>query len=333
MGRKTWSKWTPEVLTSFTTDYPTCEWEELLAKYPFTKMTMTAKASELGIKRLVGRPERYSKEDDKKIAELFESGVSDEEIGLALNRTASGINTRRQRLGLLERPGRWTEEENQILYMYYDKIPAHEVSAMLVNRSRNSVVTHAMQLGLKGYRPYNEYVDEDSIFITENYLTMSDEQLGTVLGHSRASIKNRRNKLGLHRPTPQTQYDDIASYFRKNNAEWKKQSMEACGYRCVITSKRFDDIHHQTSLNTIVKRAIAETVFDSEDFDINMANEDEKRTLVKLISAEQRKYGFGLCLERSVHTHFHNIYGYGNNSPEQFMEFVREYYPNSKFRT
>lgn len=333
MGNKTWSKWTPDVLDSFKQDYPTCEWEELLAKYPFSKLTMATKASELGIKRLVGRPMRYSKEDDDKIAELFENGASDEEIGKMLNRTASGIHTRRQRLGLLDRPGRWTDEENRILYMYYDKMPAQEVSAMLVNRSRDSVVTHAMLLGLKGYRPYSEYADEDERFITENYLTMSDEELGAVLGHPRTSIKNRRNKLGLHRPIPQTQYDDITAYFRKYNTEWKKRSMDACGHRCVVTFERFDDIHHLKSLNTIVKCAIAGTVFDSEDFDINTASEDEKRMLVRLISTEQCKYGFGLCLKRSVHTRFHNIYGYGDNTPEQFMEFIKEYYPNSKLPT
>lgn len=332
MGNKTWSKWTPDILESFKQDYPTCEWEELLAKYPFSKLTMATKASELGIKRLVGRPVRYSKEDDEKIVELFESGASDEEIGKVMNRTASGICARRQRLGLLERPGRWTDEENQILYMYYDKMPAQEISAMLVNRSRDSVVIHAMALGLKGYRPYNEYTDEDECFITENYLTMNDEELGMVLGHPGASIKNRRNKLGLHRPVPKTQYDDITSYFRKNNAEWKKQSMDTCGYRCVVTSERFDDIHHLTSLNTIVRRAIVGTIFDNEDFDINTARESEKRMLIKLISAEQSKYGFGLCLKKSVHTHFHNIYGYGDNTSEQFTEFIKEYYPDSKLQ-
>lgn len=332
MGRKTWSKWTPEILESFQKDYPTCEWEELLDKYPFSKLTMSCKASELGLRRLIGRPMRYSKEDDAKIIELFEGGASDTEIGNILNRTTCGIKTRRQRLGLLERPGCWTDEENQILYMYYDKMPAQDVSAMLCNRSRNAVVAHAMLLGLKGYRPYIGYTDEDERFIAENYLSMSDEDMGAALGHPRASIKNRRNKLGLHRPAQQTQYDDIISYFRKYNTEWKKQSMQACRYRCIVTSERFDDIHHITSLNTIVKRAIAGTVFDSEDFDINIASKDEKHILVNLISSEQSKCGLGLCLKRNIHTHFHNIYGYGDNTPEQFMKFIKEYYPNSQLQ-
>lgn len=328
MAKHKWSKWTPLLIQQFSVDYTTCDWDTLLSKYPFTKSSLMTKASELGIRRGVSKVRRYSEEDCNIIKTLYENGKSDEYIANLLNRTTQAITTKREKLGLVERKC-WSEKEDNILRSVYDKLPAKEIANMLPNRSRDAIVLHAAVLGLSGYKPYKEYSLEDEQFITQNYLTMSDDEMAKILGHPRASIKNRRNKLGLHRPKTETKYDDVVSYFRKYNMDWKNRSMHNCKFKCVVSGDRFDDIHHLTSLSSIVQDALTQSGISLESFDINKATENEKRHVVSLIKEQQAKFGLGICLRKDIHMQFHNIYGYGHNTPEQFEEFIKKYYPTT----
>lgn len=326
MAKNLCSRWTPELIAQFCKDYPNTSWEVLEAKYPFTKSSMLTKASQLGIRRLTGRPTRYNSADDSVITAMFNDGLSDNEIASKLGRSVLGIRARRERIGHFAKH-RWSSREDEVLREWYSKIPAADVAKMLHGRSRNAVVAHAKILGLQGFRDYHEYTQEEELYIKENYLCMSDEDIGKQLGHARASIKNRRNKLGLHRPTEKTKYDDAVSYFRKYNLDWKNESMKTCGYRCVVTGERFDDIHHLFSLNTIVINACKSADIDLQSFDINEASDEDRKNFIEAVKREQGKYPLGVCLSKEVHVEFHNIYGYGNNTPEQFYEFINSQYP------
>lgn len=45
----------------------------------------------------------------------------------------------------------------------------------------------------------------------------------------------------------------------------------------------------------------------------------------------QSTYPLGICLTKEIHYLFHSIYGYGNNTEEQWNEFV-ENFKSGKFK-
>ena len=62
---------------------------------------------------------------------------------------------------------------------------------------------------------------------------------------------------------------------------------------------------------------------------------DYKRKTIRCIELDkifntfyslQESYKNYICLTESVHKQFHAIYGYGNNTEEQWNEFVNKYY-------
>ena len=40
---------------------------------------------------------------------------------------------------------------------------------------------------------------------------------------------------------------------------------------------------------------------------------------------EQDKYPLGVCLKKDLHINFHQIYGMGNNTEDQWKQFVSQY--------
>ena len=41
--------------------------------------------------------------------------------------------------------------------------------------------------------------------------------------------------------------------------------------------------------------------------------------------ALQGRYGAGVCLSHEIHMQFHTEYGFGNNTPEQFENFLKKH--------
>lgn len=107
----------------------------------------------------------------------------------------------------------------------------------------------------------------------------------------------------------------------KSIKEWKEKSMQGCNYKCVVTGKRFDDIHHLHSFDMILKETIDELDFKIKQ-NIGEYNFEELQLLEKTLLQNHYKYPLGVCLTREIHKEFHNKYGYGNNTPEQFQEFL-----------
>jgi len=215
---------------------------------------------------------------------------------------------------------KWKEEEKELLFDCYSTHYVDEILYLFPERSKNSIILMAEKLGLDN--AYNrKYTEKDNLFITENYLELSDKEIAKVLNRAPQSIKEHRRKLGLKRPQLKGTYEDVNEFLRKNNKIWKRESMIKCGYKCIITGGKFKAIHHLYGMNLIIDKTLKNINFN-DNIDINNLNSDEKELLLNAFLKEQSKYPLGVCLCDEIHKDFHNKYGYGNNTPEQFDEYI-----------
>ena len=103
--------------------------------------------------------------------------------------------------------------------------------------------------------------------------------------------------------------------------EWKKKSMIACNYNCVIhNNHRFDEIHHLYPLNNIIKDALIELNLGEEEF-IGDYPEEKIKLIINKVKEIHEKWPLGACLCRDSHKLFHLIYGRNNCVPQDFYEF------------
>lgn len=122
-----------------------------------------------------------------------------------------------------------------------------------------------------------------------------------------------------------TLYAELRSEINK----WKQQSMIACHYKCVITGKDFDEIHHLYPFKNILQETFMNLNMDIKHQVKDYTNEEFNSIKIELIRLHN-KYGLGVCLTKDIHKLFHDTYGYTNTTAEQFQEF-KERYNNGEF--
>lgn len=107
---------------------------------------------------------------------------------------------------------------------------------------------------------------------------------------------------------------------RSELKEWKKDSMEKCNYKCVITGGSFDNIHHLYPFKKIVDEVFETLKMDKRNA-VEDYTEEEFNKIRNLLNQIHNKYGHGVCLCYKIHKKFHDEMGYHNNTPQQFEEF------------
>jgi len=112
----------------------------------------------------------------------------------------------------------------------------------------------------------------------------------------------------------------LHNHLRKKIEPWKRDSMINCGFKCMITGERFDIIHHLYGFTQILNETLEECNFPIYE-NVNQYNDDEIKQIEEKCLELHYKHGLGVCITKDLHNEFHNIYGYGNNNPEQFDEF------------
>jgi hypothetical protein len=157
-----------------------------------------------------------------------------------------------------------------------------------------------------------KHIDKGEQTITVMSLKVSDFGCKYCAIEYRAMLKSKGGITPLH------------NYIRGKINQWNEDSMKACNYKCVLSGKRFDTVHHLYGFNTILFEALE--ILDLPIYDMINKYSNEELNNIEIICLELHyKYGLGVCLSKPIHDLFHKIYSKGDNTPEQFEEFSTRY--------
>ena len=311
--------WTDDELNYLKDNYAYTPWNDL-CKFlnGRDKMAIISKASELGLKREI---HFWTDEDIKMLTTMYVNKIPLKEMEkrLEYRHSQGAISAKANKLGLQIRTF-WSESEDERLREIYPVYDMEQICDEFPNRSRGAIITHAIQLGLS-YK--TTWTDEETSFLKHHCKTMTDEEIGAYLGRSSDSVRGKRFLEKYYRPSVDGTYNYLSEYIRKRNKEWKLQSAKRCNYKCVITGKRFQAIHHLYGMNKILEETL-ESLGYPANVEYNTLSANELDAILKQFYKIQANYPLGICLIQSIHKEFHDIYGYGNNTPEQFKKFIED---------
>lgn len=200
---------------------------------------------------------------------------------------------------------------------------------------------------VKEHRPYFEVIQEQEYINSDTKVKICCIHHDDIFeitpsalkkGHNGCPVCNSERQSEVSKKLHETYYFDnsrennplwkggitqLSTYFRNQLTEWKKWSMKHFDYKCFITGRAFEDIHHMNGFNDIVMRTM-EIVNLPIHENISMYSDDELETIrlvcLKLHVAE----GFGVPLTNDIHKEFHSIYGRGGNTIDQFIDFLED---------
>lgn len=223
---------------------------------------------------------------------------------------------------------RWSEQEDLILKNNYEMLSIDEMLKLLPGRSKDAITNRASKkYGItSSFRSNQLYSNYEIQYIKDNWRKQSDYQMSKYLNRTQRSVKWMRSELGLLRQEHDRSltYDDLSKYLRGNIYKWKLDSMESCGYQCVLTKPKDFAIHHLYNFNYILNNFINEyniVVYD----DINKYSNKELEYIVEEFNKFHNKYPLGVCVDKKLHKLFHHYYGKTFNTPEQWSEFQNNF--------
>lgn len=122
---------------------------------------------------------------------------------------------------------------------------------------------------------------------------------------------------------------NVQDEIRKSLKSWKISVYKAYNYKCPITGAKAKDcvVHHLLSFNQIVNDVCLkyENIINNstkiKDLQSYSIFEDIKNEIV-----DRHNLKIGILISKTVHKEFHKQYGYGNNTPFQFDEFLYRNY-------
>ena len=221
----------------------------------------------------------------------------------------------------------WSKEEIQILIDNYPNKPMNEIMEMLPNRTRSSILGQVRTQNLKSfYYLSRKYTQNEEIYLAENYLTKTNKELSEHLDRNESGIAQHLRTLKLYRPNDKSGYNDLAEYIRGRLIPWIRQVKYNNNFTCALTGEKSNIVvHHIRGFNLILNEAIDQINFPIYD-NVSDYQDEQLDQIFNTFYSLQESYKDYICVTESVHKQFHSIYGYGNNTEEQWEEFVSIYY-------
>ncbi len=145
-------------------------------------------------------------------------------------------------------------------------------------------------------------------------------------GHS-CKICDHERKIRDGHPNYKGGITPLHNYLRGFILPWKIDSRKSCNNKCVITGKKSGIIHHLFGFTMILQELIdyLQLNIDFTKTKVEDLPEKQLRQIEEKCLELHYKHGLGVCLSKDIHKLYHSIYGYGQNTPEQFQEFKQRY--------
>lgn len=219
----------------------------------------------------------------------------------------------------------WTDEETAVLIKYYPHMTNNELyNTYLQNINIDKIIKKANRLGLyKTEETLKRCSQEVGLFHSNRLL-----EINKWVGDDNPQYNSQR--FGELNPNYKGGISSLYQELRRNINQWKFDSMENCNYKCILTGKRFDVVHHLYSFDNIIQDTLKETGLVLYN-NISDYSEKELKMLINKCLEIHYRHPLGVCLSENIHSRFHMDFGYGNNTVEQFEEFINNYY-NGKYK-
>lgn len=321
-------RWTSDDIEFLREYYPIGDYESIFNRFPnMTKQNIISICSSHGISADYFNEKKWT-DDDLKIVEKYYYEKSVEEIRkmIGYRHTCDAIQTKALRKFGYSKDNSWTDDEICILKTYYPIEYVDEVCKRLPNRTRGAIIREANNLGVKNLLALQLYWnDKDEKILIDNWKTMSDLELSSIIGKDKRSIQEKRLSLGFVREPRRNgkSYDSLKKYIRGHLSSWKTESMKACNYKCVLTGSKDFQIHHLYSFSAIFDEVLEDTGFVLKNDFIDYSN-DELSFIVDRFIEKHDEYPLGICVKTDIHDLFHHING-SRVTPDMWYRFVDDY--------
>ena len=121
----------------------------------------------------------------------------------------------------------------------------------------------------------------------------------------------------------------VQDEIRKSLKLWKASIYKAYNYKCPITGEMAKNcvVHHLTSFNKIADE-VCDQYKDSVSYSTKIKDMESYEEFEKIKNAIVNRHDLstGILISKDVHRKFHKQYGYGDNTPSQFEDFLNKNY-------
>ena len=221
----------------------------------------------------------------------------------------------------------WTNDEDGIIMNDYPSLSYEELLKKLPGRTLDGIINRARRLGVvRDFTLERYYSVEDDEYIKKYFLKKNIDEMAQHLNRSPIGIVQHAYRLGLRNPRirKSNAFTGMSSYIRTRLYAWRNNYIKEHHNTCEITGLKDNVVlHHIKSLNTILEEAFVLTNIAIKD-NFSDYTHDEMHQIFDAFFNLQEENKLYICIHKTIHKEFHVEYGYGNNTKEQWDEFLKK---------